>query len=63
MISCTENSYQFAVKAEENPTKYAVSNILLTHYQIGDQVQLTAPMLKNAQVTAQKTQQTERLSA
>lgn len=63
VISSTENSYQFAVKAEENPTKFAVSNILLTHYHISDQVQLTAPMLKNAQVVAQKPQQTERLSA
>ena len=63
MISSTENSYQFAVKAEENPTKFAVSNILLTHYHIGDHVQLTAPMLKNAQVVAQKPQQIERLSA
>ncbi len=46
VLQATENTYQFAVKPEENHTEYSVSNILLNHYQVGDQVKLTAPQVK-----------------
>ncbi len=42
----TNNTYQFLVKPEENRTEYSVSNILLDHYKVGDQVQVTAPLAK-----------------
>ncbi len=46
VLAHTENSYQFEVKPEKNHTEYSVSNILLDHYKVGDQVQLTAPLVK-----------------
>ncbi|TCM70856.1 nitric oxide dioxygenase [Acinetobacter calcoaceticus] len=38
--------YQFLVKAEEKGTEYSVANILLEHYKVGDQVQVSAPLSK-----------------
>lgn len=38
--------YQFLVKAEENRTEFSVANILLEHYAVGDQVELSAPLSK-----------------
>ncbi len=45
-LPSTDGEYQFEVKAEENHTEYSVPNILLQYYQIGDQVQLSAPQTK-----------------
>ena len=41
-----QQQYQFIVKPEENRTEYSVANILLEHYKVGDQVQITAPLAK-----------------
>ncbi|MNP48293.1 Flavohemoprotein [compost metagenome] len=38
------NSYHFEVQPEENHTEFSVSNILLEHYRVGDQVQVSAPL-------------------
>ncbi|MZY06767.1 flavohemoprotein [Acinetobacter pittii] len=39
-----DNSYQFEVQPEENHTEFSVANILLEHYRVGDQVQVSAPL-------------------
>ena len=36
--------YSFNVTPEENPTEFSVANILLEEYQVGDSVQVTAPL-------------------
>ena len=36
--------YQFIVKAEEQPTEFSVANILSSHYQVGDVVEVSAPV-------------------
>ncbi|MDY6449317.1 globin domain-containing protein [Acinetobacter faecalis] len=38
------NEFKFAVKAEENGTEFSVANILLESYNVGDTVQVTAPL-------------------
>ncbi|MFX5522635.1 flavohemoprotein, partial [Acinetobacter baumannii] len=38
------NSYHFDVQPEENHTEFSVANILLEHYRVGDQVQVSAPL-------------------
>lgn len=38
------NEFKFAVKAEENGTEFSVANILLENYNVGDTVQVTAPL-------------------
>ena len=40
------DQYQITVKAVDEATEYSVANILLNHYQIGDVVEVSAP-LKN----------------
>ena len=40
----TANSYQFAVDAAKNASEYAVNAILIEHYQVGDVIELSAPM-------------------
>lgn len=40
----TNNQFTFNVKPQENHTEYSVANILLENYQVGDQVQVTAPL-------------------
>lgn len=44
--SFTDQQYQFEVKVEEKHSEFSVSNILLDHYKINDQIQLTAPLSK-----------------
>ena len=39
-----DNSYHFEVQPEENHTEFSVANILLEHYRVGDQVQVSAPL-------------------
>lgn len=46
VVSGLDGQYQFMVKAEENHTEYSVANILLQHYNVGDQVQVSAPLNK-----------------
>lgn len=38
------NQYRFEVKPEENHTEFSVANILLNHVNVGDSVQVSAPM-------------------
>lgn len=38
------DQFIFDVKPEENHTEYSVSNILFNHYQVGDEVQVSAPL-------------------
>ena len=40
------NSYQFIVQPEIEHSEFSVSNILLSHYKVGDQLQLTAPQAR-----------------
>ena len=37
------DAYQFTVTTEEQPSNYSVAHALLTHYQVGDVVEVTAP--------------------
>lgn len=46
VVSGLDGQYQVMVKAEENPTEYSVPNILLQHYNVGDQVHVSAPLNK-----------------
>lgn len=46
VVAHVDGQYQFMVKAEENPTEYSVANILLNHYNVGQQVQVSAPFSK-----------------
>lgn len=39
-----DNTYHFDVQPEEDHTEFSVSNILLEHYRVGDQVQVSAPL-------------------
>ncbi|QIO07892.1 globin domain-containing protein [Acinetobacter lanii] len=42
--SNSAQSYSFEVRAEENGTEFSVANILLSHYNVGDVVKLSAPL-------------------
>lgn len=42
--SSTTDCYSVEVEADSSPTEYSVNHILLTHYQVGDVVQLSAPL-------------------
>lgn len=46
LLSSDTDQYQFEVKAVESATEYSVSDILLNHYKVGDQVQVSAPQQK-----------------
>lgn len=39
------NTYQFAVEAEESASEFSVANILIEHYQLGDSVEVSAPIM------------------
>lgn len=39
------NDYQIVVKPEQQKTEFSVANILLDHYNVGDTVQVTAPLI------------------
>lgn len=52
--SDTPFTYQFEVKIPTQFSEYSVSQILLDHYQIGDQLQLTAPQSKGCAQQATK---------
>lgn len=39
-----DQHYTFEVKAEDKSSEFSVANILLNHYQVGDTVQVTAPV-------------------
>ena len=43
-VTAQSTQYTFDVIAEENPTEFSVANILLKHYNIGDVVEVTAPL-------------------
>ena len=43
-VTAQPTQYTFDVIAEENPTDFSVANILLNHYNIGDVVEVTAPL-------------------
>ncbi|MGE8539364.1 MAG: globin domain-containing protein [Acinetobacter sp.] len=38
------DQYQINVKAEENPTAFSVAHTLINHYQVGDVVEVSAPL-------------------
>lgn len=38
------DQYQISVKAEENPTAFSVAHTLINHYQVGDVVEVSAPL-------------------
>lgn len=40
----SDQHYCFEVKPELNPSQFSVAHILLNHYQIGDSVNITAPV-------------------
>lgn len=44
--SGSAQSYSFEVRAEENGTEFSVANILLSHYNVGDVVKLSAPLTR-----------------
>lgn len=44
--SNSAQSYSFEVRAEENGTEFSVANILLSHYNVGDVVKLSAPLIR-----------------
>lgn len=46
LLASDSNQYQFEVKATSSATEFSVADILLNHYKVGDQVQLTAPQAK-----------------
>ena len=46
LSATSDHHYQFEVKPVENRTEFSVANILFDHYNIGDQISLTAPLAK-----------------
>ena len=44
LSASTENSYQFLVECVAEPSPYSVAAILAQHYDVGDVVELSAPM-------------------
>ena len=38
------STYQFAVEAVADASEFSVANILIQHYQVGDQVEISAPL-------------------
>ena len=44
VMNTTATQYVIDVKPEEKPTEFTVSNILTNHYQIGDIVEVSAPI-------------------
>lgn len=43
-IDAQSEKYTFDVKSEENPTEFSVTNILINHYNVGDIVEVSAPL-------------------
>lgn len=52
LTAITDSSYQFAVVANQQASEFCVANILIQHYQVGDTVELSAP-LSSIDVAAQ----------
>lgn len=46
VISSTANTYSFNVQPETNATEFSVANILLNNYNVGDVVELSAPLTR-----------------
>lgn len=46
VIAQSATSYSVEVKPEENATEFSVANILLNNYNVGDVVELTAPLTR-----------------